>query len=88
MPIKEIKISPLFEKHYKKLPKKVKQKAKEREKVFRENLFHSILKTHKLSGEEKECWVFWINYQYRIKFLLLSEEKVLFLDIGTHNIYK
>jgi mRNA-degrading endonuclease RelE of RelBE toxin-antitoxin system len=54
MAIKEIKISPLFEKRYKKLPKKVKEKAKEKEKIFRENPFHPILKTHKLHGKEKE----------------------------------
>jgi len=88
MAIIEIKISPLFEKRYKKLPKKVKEKAKEKEKIFRENPFHPILKTHKLHGKEKECWAFWVDYRYRIKFIFLSENKVLFLDIGPHDIYK
>jgi mRNA-degrading endonuclease YafQ of YafQ-DinJ toxin-antitoxin module len=88
MVIQEIKVSPLFEKHYKKLPKKIKEKAKEKEKIFRENPFHPLLKTHKLHGKDKDCWAFWIDYEYRIKFIFLSENKVLFLDIGTHNIYK
>jgi len=34
MTIQEIKVSPLFEKHYKKLPKTIKEKAKEKEKIF------------------------------------------------------
>jgi len=69
----------------KKLPKKIKTKAKEREKIFRDNPYHPILKTHKLSGEEKEAWAFWINYSYRIKFIFTNDNSVLFLDIGTHN---
>ena len=88
MSIKEIKISPLFEKQYKKLPKQIKEKAKEKERIFRENPFHPILKTHKLSGKDKECWALWITYSYRIKFIFLSNEEVLFLGIGTHEIYK
>ena len=85
--VKEIKVSPLFERHYKKLPSSIKEKAKEKEALFRENPFHPILKTHKLSGKERETWAFWITYSYRIKFIFLGEEKVLFLDIGKHNIY-
>jgi len=88
MTIREVKISPLFEKHYKKLPKIIKQEAKEKEKIFRENPFNQILKTHKLSGKYKGCWAFWINYSYRIKFIFLSDKEILFLDIGTHKIYK
>lgn len=84
----KIKVSPRFEKHYKKLPKKIREKAKEKEALFRDSPFHPILKTHKLAGEEKETWAFWITYSYRVKFLFLSDEEVLFLDIGTHEIYK
>lgn len=88
MPIEYIKIHQIFERHYKKLSKNTKGRAREREKIFRENPFHPILKTHKLSGKEKEVWAFWINYSYRIKFIFLSDKDVLFLDIGTHEIYK
>ena len=88
MTIQEIKVSPLFEKHYKKLQKKIKEKAKEKEKIFRENPFDSRLNTHKLHGKDKDCWAFWIDYKYRIKFIFLSDNEVLFLYIGPHNIYK
>jgi len=88
MTIQEIKVSPLFEKHYKKLPKTIKEKAKEKEKIFRENPFHPLLRTHKLHGKDRDCWAFWIDYKFRIKFIFLSENEVLFLDIGPHNIYK
>jgi mRNA-degrading endonuclease YafQ of YafQ-DinJ toxin-antitoxin module len=88
MEIKNIFIHPRFEKSYKELPKTVKNRAKIKEKIFRENPFDPRLKTHKLSGKEKECWAFWVDYKYRIKFIFLSDKEVLFLDIGTHDIYK
>lgn len=88
MKIRAIRISPRFEKHYQKLPREIKEKAKRKEKIFRENPFDSRLGTHKLSGKEKECWAFDIDRTYRIKFIFLSNEEVLFLDVGTHEIYK
>lgn len=84
----EIRVSPLFEKHYKKLLKGIKEKAKQKEAIFRDYPFHPSIKTHKLSGEKKEAWAFWIDYHYRIKFIFLPGKEVLFLDIGTHKIYK
>lgn len=84
----KIKISSKFEKNYQRLPKNIKDKAKKKEIFFRENPFEFQLKTHKLSGKERECWAFWIDDSYRIKFIFLSKREVLFLDVGTHNIYK
>jgi hypothetical protein len=48
MSINETKISPFFERHYKKLPKEIKIKSEEKERIFRENPFDPRLKTHKL----------------------------------------
>jgi len=84
-----IRVSPKFEKNYQRLPQKIKEKAKEREVIFRKNPFRPLLKAHKLSGKDKECWAFWITYSIRIKFIFLSDEEILFLDIGPHpKIYK
>ena len=87
MRIKTIRGTNLFEKHYRKLPQRVKEEAKGKELTFRENPFDSTLKTHKLHGKEKDAYALWINYSYRIKFIFLDEDSVLFLDIGTHDIY-
>ncbi|MDI6883206.1 MAG: type II toxin-antitoxin system mRNA interferase toxin, RelE/StbE family [Patescibacteria group bacterium] len=83
-----IRTSSKFRKNYKRLPKKIKEKAKEKELIFRKNPFDLQLNTHKLSGKEKECWVFWIDYNFRIKFIFLTDKEVLFLDIRTPDIYK
>ena len=87
MRIASVEIAPKFEKNYRKLPKRIKESAKEREKLFRTDAFHPSLDTHKLHGKDKETWAFSINQKYRIKFLFLSANSVLFLDIGTHAIY-
>lgn len=77
-----------FLKSFSKLPKKIVNKAEIKEKIFKQDQFNPILRTHKLHGEEKESWGFWIDYTYRIKFIFLTERLVLFLDVGTHDIYK
>ena len=83
-----IKVSLKFEKQYKRLPKKIKEQAKEKEKVFRLNQFDQSLRTHKLSGKDEGCWAFWISYSYRIKFIFINQSEILFLEVGLHNIYK
>ena len=84
----EINVTSHFEKNYRKLPKHMKEKAQAKESIFRKNPFDPRLKTHKLLGKEKEVWSFWIDYSYRIKFIFLTNEKVLLLDVGTHEIYR
>lgn len=86
--IKSIEYSNKFLKSSKKLPERIIDKAEEKERIFRQNPFDPRLKTHKLSGKDKNCWAFWITDVYRIKFMFLSNEEILFLDIGTHDIYK
>ncbi|PIS39656.1 MAG: type II toxin-antitoxin system mRNA interferase toxin, RelE/StbE family [Candidatus Nealsonbacteria bacterium CG08_land_8_20_14_0_20_38_20] len=86
--IKEVEYSNKFLKSLKRLPQKIIKEAEKKEEIFKENPFHPTLRTHKLSGKDKESWGFWITYSYRIKFIFLSDEEVLFLDIGAHDIYK
>lgn len=85
--IKKVKYSEKFLKSLKRLPKRIIDEAENKEVIFKENPFDLRLKTHKLHGKEKEIWSFWIDYHYRIKFVFLNNEEILFLDIGTHKIY-
>jgi mRNA-degrading endonuclease YafQ of YafQ-DinJ toxin-antitoxin module len=86
--IKNIDYSKKFLKSLEELPESIIAKAEFKETVFKENPFSPSLRTYKLHGKEKESWAFWIDYHYRIKFIFLNDEKVLFLDIGSHKIYK
>lgn len=83
-----IRFTSKFRKAYKKMPKIVKVKAEEKEKIFQKNPFDVRLDTHKLHGKYKEYWAFSIVGQYRIMFAFSGKETVDFMNIGTHEIYK
>lgn len=83
-----IRTSSRFRKSYKKLPRNIKDKAKEKEKIFRTNPFDARLGTHKLHGKYKEYWAFTIVNHYRVMFAFIESKIVDFIDIGTHEIYK
>lgn len=55
-----------------------------REKIFASNPFDQRLGTHKLHGERKGEWAYWIDYSYRVTFMFLGENCVLYTDVGTH----
>ena len=88
MKITEIRVSGKFEKQYRKLPDKIRKVAREKESIFRNNPFDPRLNTHKLHGKDREAWAFSITGFCRIKFIFLTSESVLFLEIGTHDIYQ
>jgi len=83
-----IRATSKFKKSYKNLPKNVKDKAQEKEKIFRIDPFNSQLDTHKLHGKYKDYWAFTIVGQYRIMFSFTEKDVVDFINIGTHEIYK
>lgn len=83
-----IRLTSKFKKAYQKMPKAVKSKAEEKEKIFLKNPFDSRLNTHKLHGKYKEYLTFSVVGQYRIMFTFSGKEFIDFINIGTHNIYK
>ena len=80
----EIYTTPRFDRSYKKLPVDIKNKAKAREVIFKYNPFDARLSTHKLHGKRKDEWAYSVDYSYRIVFIFLEDNKILYLDIGTH----
>lgn len=83
----EILYSPQFVKEYRRLSAEVKNKAEEKEKIFRSNPFDARLKTHKLTGRLDGFWAFSIDYHYRIIFKFQDNEKVRFYAMGDHSLY-
>ena len=81
-------MSSLFEKSFHALPKRIQQLADKKDVLFRNNAFHPSLQTHKLTGELKDDWAYWVNEQYRVHFYFLDDHTVMYVDIGTHEIYK
>jgi len=83
-----IELSDRFKKSFRKLPLRLRDKTTERIEVFKQNCFDPKLETHELHGKDKNIWSFSVSYAYRIKFVFLDRDVVLFLEIGTHDIYK
>ncbi len=80
--------SPIFKKRYVKIPQSVQDLALQKEILFRKNSHDPTLKTHKLKGKLHGQWSFSINRAYRIVFYYISDDEVLFISIGTHEIYR
>ena len=57
-------------------------------KIFTKNAFDIRLKTHKLHGRMSDKYAFSINRRDRIVFRFISNDHILLLDIGDHDIYR
>lgn len=60
------------------------EKFRSKLEAFKDDPFETGLRTHKLSGKLKDYWSFSIEYDLRVIFYFAEEEKVVFIDIGTH----
>jgi addiction module RelE/StbE family toxin len=56
--------------------------------LFKENPFEPSLRTHKLSGSLEGYYAFSVNYSLRIVFRFIDNDKVFFVVIGTHSVYR
>ena len=85
----QIDYSSQFKRNYKKkiLKKFLEDTFQEKLTLFIKDPFHNNLKTHKLSGEFKDCWAFSVEYDCRVIFKFLNEDKtkVLFVNVGKHD---
>ena len=57
----------------------------ERVRIFQQNPNDSILHNHQLTGVKKDLSSFSITGDIRIIYMLISKDKAVFLDIGSHN---
>jgi mRNA-degrading endonuclease YafQ of YafQ-DinJ toxin-antitoxin module len=57
----------------------------ERVAIFKNDPFDPRLRTHKLSGQLKELWSFTVEYDLRVIFAFVGDQRALFVDIGAHD---
>ena len=84
----KIRFKPSFIRDFKKLPLELQEEAKERITLFKDTKNHERLKVHKLKGKLKDFQSFSVTYSHRIVFNYESNDVVVFIAIGTHDIYK
>jgi addiction module RelE/StbE family toxin len=61
------------------------ERFQQRVDLFVQEPFHPSLRTHALSGNLEGCWSLSITYEYRLIFKFISEERVLLIDLGSHD---
>ena len=79
---------PGFKKAYQKKIKtddNLKKKFWKTMKLFSSNPFSKQLRTHKLTGTLKGLWAFSVDYDTRVIFSFLTDDEILFIDIGSHD---
>jgi len=82
----KIYLSSEFIKNFKKLTRKnppLKNKIKEKLKLFQENPAHPSLRIHKLVGKKEQSWGISVELDLRIIFIFVKDG-VLLIDIGEH----
>ncbi len=77
-----------FDKQYKKLNQKEKERFKEKRNIFLQSPFHSALVNHGLHGKYKGCRSIKITADLRVIYKTVKKDIVLFLIIDSHsNLY-
>ena len=77
-----------FKRSYKKRVRnnsRLKKKFWEKMEIFLENPFSPQLRTHKLSGKLAGQWAFSVDDDCRIVFEFVGEDRVLLIDVGSHD---
>ena len=80
----EIKFKKRFQKDFKKLLPKIKEKFYERLEIFINNKFDIILNNHSVNKAFSDCWSINITGDYRAIFKD-DGDAVFFITIGTHS---
>ena len=84
----KITFSSPFKRAFKKKVKgkqNIESKYWEKVDIFIKNPFDTQLRTHKLSGKLEGMWSFTVEYDLRVVFYFLEEDKAVFVDIGKHD---
>jgi len=88
MIVKKIHYSIAFIRRFTKLPGDVKKTAVIKQELFQKNPLHPSLRLHMLTGKLSEYWSISITKNYRIIFQRMENGDILFMSIGSHDIYK
>ncbi len=83
-----VKLSPHVQREIIRIRQKDKQLAqriRKQIKLFEESPKHPSLRIHKLAGTMDNMWSISVTMQIRMVYLLIDENNVLIIKIGTHD---
>jgi len=79
----QVDVSSRFQRSFLKLHPVIQEKATLRMKIFKESGGRDPrLDVHKLHGKKKEEWAYSVDRSYRIAFVFLEGNRVLYTNIG------
>ena len=84
----EVSFSSVFKRAFKKQIKgniDLEERFWQKLEQFTIDPYEPSLKTHKLSGRLKDFWSFSVDYDERVLFYFMEDEKAVFVDIGSHD---
>lgn len=77
-----------FLKRARKLDKSLFDKLFEKTELLRNRSNHSDLRVHKLHGKLSKYYSFSIDYNLRVVFWFKSDNEIVLVDLGNHDIYR
>ena len=83
-----VRVTSDFTRAFRCLPKHLQRIAERKDQRFRGSPFHPGLRTHQLKGELNGLCSYAVNDAYRVLFRFVTDNEVLYYDIGTHEIYR
>lgn len=81
----QIELHRNFLKAYRKIPKKIQEKFKEKRNLFIENNFHPLLNNHSVDPIYPNWRSIDITGDYRALFEIKEKTIIVFMKIGTHS---
>ena len=79
---------PVFIRMFNKLPIDLQEEVLSKIELFKNEKNHKLLKIHKLHGRLKKYYGFSVDYHTRVVFDYLSDNEVVLLAAGDHEVYK
>ena len=84
----EILYKPSFIRDLNKLPNQLQEEVFEKIELFKDTENHNKLKVHKLKGKLHGSYSFSVNYSHRIVFEYDVKDIIIFIALGTHDVYR
>lgn len=88
MIVTKIEYTNYFTRCLAKLPAEAQKIASRKEELFRLNPLHPSLRLHELHGRYVGVWSLSVTSKYRIVFERQADGGILFMSIGSHDLYK
>jgi len=84
----QISSSSRFKRSFKKLPRHLQDDFESKIKIFIQDPFNPLLRTHKLSGNLDEHYSFYLRDGFRVLFIFESKDVAILVNLGSHDDYK